>query len=306
LGGTIVHHITRVLAAVDFSKPARGAFDYALALSKRHQAELVAVQAVPLNQAFSSHGRARLALTAKLQRKARQAGVEFSHRIQQGDPARVILLHARSLTPDVIVVGTHQRRGIDRFTAGSVAERVAAKATAPVLVIPWHRSADTMRPFTHVAVAVDFSAASDQAIERALALATGPDDRITLLHVVPGFSAGAPPHLYRYGIAEYQDQLIRDARQRLELAVPGPGRTLAVIDTRVLVGDTSEEISRVVGSIGADLLIAGVPKRGPVSRAVFGITAGRLLRVSRVPMLAVPAVAGPSARQVAAALQTAA
>ena len=44
---------SRVLAAVDFSKPARGAFEYALALSKQHGAELAVVQAVPLNQALA-------------------------------------------------------------------------------------------------------------------------------------------------------------------------------------------------------------------------------------------------------------
>ena len=35
------------LAAIDFSKPARDAFDYALALSRHHGAELIAIQAVP-------------------------------------------------------------------------------------------------------------------------------------------------------------------------------------------------------------------------------------------------------------------
>ena len=38
-GGSIVKRFSRILAAVDFSKPARGAFEYALALSQRHGAE---------------------------------------------------------------------------------------------------------------------------------------------------------------------------------------------------------------------------------------------------------------------------
>ena len=127
---------SRVLAAVDFSKPARGAFEYALALSKHRGAELVVVHAVPRNQRFRWHARERLALTAELRHRARQANVEFKDRVQQGDPAEIILLHARSLHPDVIVMGTHQRSGIDRFRVGSVAERVAAKSMAPVLLVP--------------------------------------------------------------------------------------------------------------------------------------------------------------------------
>ena len=281
---------SRVLAAVDFSKPARGAFEYALALSKQHGAELVVVQAVPRNEAFSWHARERRALTAKLQRRADQADVAFKGKVQQGDPAAIILSHARTLRADVIVAGTHQRRGIDRFTDGSVAERIAAKATVPVLLIPWRRHVNTIRPFSHVAVAIDFSTVSNRAVKQALALANDSGDRVTLLHVVPGFSSGVPPHLYRYGIAEYQDQLMRDARRRLQLAVPLKRQTPAAIHARVLLGDTATKISRVVDSIDADLLVVGVPKRGVVSRALFGTTAARLLRVSRVPMLAVPDV----------------
>ena len=121
-----------------------------------------------------------------------------------------------------------------------------------------------------MAVAVDLKAGSNRAVERALAVASDAADRITLLHVVPGFSSGVPPHLYRYGVADYQSQLVRDARRGLQLAVPAQRESRAAIHTRVLRGDTSTEISRVVSSIGADLLIVGVPRRGLVARALFG------------------------------------
>ena len=143
-------------------------------------------------------------------------------------------------------------------------------------------------------------------VDQALALASGPADRVTLLHVVPGFSAGVPPHLYRYGIAEYQDQLLRDARRRLHLALPVKRHSPATIHARVLLGDTTTEISRVVESLGADLLLIGVPKRGIVSRTLFGSTAARLLRLSRVPILAVPEAQSASRHEEAASLTPAA
>jgi nucleotide-binding universal stress UspA family protein len=305
-GGSIVKQISRVLAAVDWAKPARGAFEYALALSKHHRAELVVVQAVPPNQAFGWHGRERLALTAKLRQRAEQANVEFTDRVQHGDPAEIILLHARSLGPDVIVAGTHQRRGIGRFGAESVAERLAARATVPVLLIPPRPPTGTIRPFSHVAVAVDFSTGSNRAVEQALALAGDSGDQVTLLHVVPGFSSGVPPHLYRYGIAEYQEQLLRDAQRRLQLTLPVERNRPTAIHARVLLGDTTTEIGRVVDSSGADLLVVGVPKRGVVSRALFGTTAARLLAVTRVPILAVPDVGTVSAHRESTSLPLAA
>ena len=297
---------SRVLAAVDFSAPARAAFDYALALSKEHHARLVVVQAVPRGQPFSSGARERLALTAELQKRAEQEHVEFTNRVQHGDPAEVILLHAHSLRPDVIVVGTHQRSAIERLRVGSVAERVSAKATVPILLVPEHGQTRTIERFSHVAVAVDFSPTSHRAIEHALALASGAGDRITLLHVVPGSSTGVPPHFHRYGGAEYQGHLVSDARRRLQLAVPVKRRSRASIHTRVVVGDPTTEISRVVDGIGADVLIVGVPKRGVVSRALFGTTASRLLRLATVPMLAVPDIGTATSHQEDTGVQLAA
>lgn len=297
-GGSILNHISRVLAAIDFSKPARSAFDYALALSQRHRAELVVVQAVPPDQPFGWHARDRRALTAKLRRRAEASNVEFTDRVQTGDPAEIILLHARSLRPDVIVLGTHQRRGIDRLRLGSISERVVAKATVPVLLVPPGRQRDTIRPFSHVAVAVDFGAGTHGAVEHALAMATKAADQITLLHVVAPSSSAVPAHLIGYGIAASQAPAVRDAERRLdELAVRVKRQTSAAIHTRVLIGNTTTEVSRAVDSIAANLLVVGVPKRNVVSRALFGTTAARVLRVIRVPMLAVPAVISAGAHQ---------
>jgi universal stress protein E len=282
--------LSRVLAAVDFSKPARGAFEYALALSKGHGAELVVVHAVPLDQPLSWQAGERLAFIAELRQRAEEANVAFTDRVQQGDPAEIILLHAGSVRPDLIVIGTHRRPGLGRFLVKSVAERVAANATVPVLSVPARRKTDAIEPFRRVAVAVDLSAGSPRAIEAALAVASAPDDRITLLHAVPGFSSGIPRHLYRYGVVEYQAEMLREARRRLRRAIPTDRATRAAIHTRALVGETTTEISRVVDDIGADLLVVSASKRGALSRAVFGTTVTRLLRVVHVPMLTVPDV----------------
>jgi len=285
-----VTQFSRILAAVDFSRPARGAFDYALALSKKHQAKLAVIQAVPIGELFGSEGRERLDLAAELRQRAADERVDFTYRVQHGDPADVILMHALALRADVIVVGAHQRTGFDRLVAGSVGERIAAKATVPVLVIPQTDPTSTEEPFRHVVVAVDFTPASEHAIEQAFAFARRPGDRITMLHVVDGSASGVPPHFYRYGGAEYERHLIQDARERLQLAALKKRRTSAIVHTRVLVGDPTTEIVRVADSVGADLLVAGVPKRGVVSRALFGTTAARLMRATPIPMLAVPAL----------------
>jgi nucleotide-binding universal stress UspA family protein len=174
---------SRVLVAVDFSKPARAAFEYALAISARHGAELAAVHAIPPNQSNLWQVHARTALLDRLRNEAAQAHVRFHTSVQSGDAASVILSHARALRPDVIVIGMHQRRGIRWLRLSSVAERVAAKADVPVLLVPARRRVATTWPLNQKTIAGDSRAASDGTIDRAFSLTMGPDDRTTPGHV---------------------------------------------------------------------------------------------------------------------------
>jgi nucleotide-binding universal stress UspA family protein len=292
-----VKHLSRILAAVDFSSAADGAFAFALALAGRHGAELMAIQAVPLDLAFNREGDEREALKVGLRQRAADAGVELEYRVQHGDAAEIILLHAHAAHPDLIVIGSHQRRGFDRWYFGSVSERVVARAEVPVLVVPAGLPFAATGAFRHVAVAVDLTTASDAAVARALEAAGDRTERITLLHAVPGFSSGVPRNLYRYGIADYQRQLVRDARRALQLAVPPNRPSRPAIHTRVLTGDTTTELGRIAGTIGADLLVVGVPRRGIVANALFGTTAARLLKAADIPILAVPAASRPRVRE---------
>lgn len=295
----------RVLAAVDFSAPAGPAFDEALAIAARRRGELVAIQAVPADQSFDALGSERLALKTGLEAKAADAGVPFGYRAQHGDPADIILLHAASVRPDVIVIGSHQRRGWARWRAGSVSARVVAGADVPVLQVPVGGSAAEGR-FRHVAVAVDLRERADVAAERALALTGDSADRITFLHVVPGSPSGVSPAMYRYGVADYQRHLLLDAHRRMQLVVPRRRPSRAAVHSRILRGDTVTEIGRSVASLRVDLLIVGAPRRGALARALFGSTPRRLSTIVGVPVLSIPDAARGHDRPRDAALPRAA
>jgi nucleotide-binding universal stress UspA family protein len=282
--------LKRILVAVDFSAPAQAAFDRAVALTRKHGAELLVVHAVPADRAFRWEGRERAVLMASLRRTAHAAGVRPLISIQQGDPARVILLHARSRGADLIVIGTNERSGFDRFRFGSVAETVALQATQPVLVVPGSGAADiAVEPFANIVVAVDFSAASRAAIGRALAIA-GEHTRVTVVHVVRGLAhAGASRYRYRLMEPEYQRQLARDARRRIAELIPEAAKASGNVHVRIVTGDPSAEISRVAAESGADLILVGVTARGAIGRRIFPSTAARVIREADIPVLAVAA-----------------
>lgn len=61
------------------------------------------------------------------------ATLVVSH-ISQGSPSEELAQIASDFEADLIVVGTHGRRGVKRFFLGSIAERTVRLATCPVLV----------------------------------------------------------------------------------------------------------------------------------------------------------------------------
>lgn len=62
-------------------------------------------------------------------------GVPLESIVRFGDPVAQILDEAETCAADLIVVGTAGRSGIGRVLLGSVAERVFAKATVPVMLL---------------------------------------------------------------------------------------------------------------------------------------------------------------------------
>jgi nucleotide-binding universal stress UspA family protein len=66
-----------------------------------------------------------------------QAGMKVLNQgpIPVGDPRAVVLDQAQAWPADLIVLGSHGRRGLDRFLMGSVAESVAVHAHCSVEVI---------------------------------------------------------------------------------------------------------------------------------------------------------------------------
>jgi len=292
-----VSKLRRVLAAVDFSEPARAAFDHALSLSRLHDAELIVVHAVPTDRQFNWHARERIALIAALRHAAQTAGVRFTVSVQHGDPAGVILLHATSRGADLIVLGSSTRSGFDRFRFGSVAETIAREATQPVLVVPAAAGGiiDSTTPFKNILVAVDFGEGSSAAVERALSMANG-ESRVTLVHVVRDVpyerSFRYPYHLME---PEYQRNLARVAWRRIAALVPADATTARRVHARVVTGEPTAEISRVAAEVDADLILMGVTARGTIGRLIMGSTAARVIRTSGRPVLAMPQLAGKPA-----------
>jgi nucleotide-binding universal stress UspA family protein len=62
-------------------------------------------------------------------------GIETVFRVEQGDPAKVILEVCRATEVDLVAMATHGRSRISRVVSGSVTEHVLRESTVPLLVV---------------------------------------------------------------------------------------------------------------------------------------------------------------------------
>jgi len=130
-------NLSRILCAVDLEKASERAFERALALAVLADARLFILHAVPATVPFSARAAERVRYLRELRERAEAAAVKVRVDQQHGDPAGVIVLHANSRKPDIVILGSNRRRGWQRFREGSVAERVLRRAAWPILIVPW-------------------------------------------------------------------------------------------------------------------------------------------------------------------------
>lgn len=138
----------RILVPVDGSATALQALATAIEFARSSGGRLLAVHAVEelafvagMDYSGQLITVAREAGEKSLQeaaQRAREAGVEVETRLLEHTARRLgesIAHCAQEWQADLIVVGTHGRRGIGRLLLGSGAEQIIRLATAPVLVI---------------------------------------------------------------------------------------------------------------------------------------------------------------------------
>jgi universal stress protein A len=132
-----------ILYATDFSPASEQALEMAASLARDSQATLIILHVEEPPVAYGGgelyygiEGINREELLAKL-RDTRPAdpNVACLHKLMVGDPAEAILQLVESENVDLIVMGTHGRRGITRLLMGSVAETVVRRANCPVLTV---------------------------------------------------------------------------------------------------------------------------------------------------------------------------
>ena len=140
--------LQKIVCALDLSEHRKLVAEYATMLAKMSGASIVAVYAAPtLTQYTGFHVPPNTidSFVGEIVSGAEKAMTDFvtehfpevqvKAEVVVGYAAEEILSLAEKEDADLIVMGTHGRKGIDRILFGSVAEKVVKNSSRPVLTI---------------------------------------------------------------------------------------------------------------------------------------------------------------------------
>jgi nucleotide-binding universal stress UspA family protein len=290
----------RILVAVDGSAIAAKALDFAIERAKLHDSELTVVFAVnrfaitaatanpyayvdpvPLFRALDAEADAVLAGAS---RRAREAGIVAKEARLVGFPPQAILSHAREARSDVIVMGTHGRRGVERLALGSTAEEVMRTAGVPVFAVPQRCQSACTGPLGHLLVAIDGSPAAEDALALACDVARSERARLTLCSV-------AEPFGFDWDDLDRDTFLRAEVEQRTRPLLDQTRARVAskgiAVDAELRQGVAADEIVASALRSGADCIVIGTHGRAGIPRFVLGSVAEGVLRTSPLPVCAV-------------------
>jgi nucleotide-binding universal stress UspA family protein len=297
----------RILCPVDFSDSSIRALAHAEALARWYEAQLTVLHVVPTFEPIQVQAELgvpvqivnpmpREEVVRQMRPFLERAGVSSEAQLiaEAGDPRTTIVDQALTTRADLIVIGTHGRRGFTRLLLGSVAETVLHEAPCPVMTVSPHTeaAASDVVTFKRILCPIDFSPSALLALGFALDLARQAGGLVTLLHVVEWLAEEEPRTSAHFNVPEVRGYMVDDARQRLRSLVAEESRVWCEIDDVIVSGRAHREILRAAEARQADLIVMGSQGRGGVGLALFGSTTQQVVRSAACPVLTVRGIAG--------------
>ncbi len=203
--------------------------------------------------------------------------------VATGSPFEIINVMAARHNADLVIIGQGKRRNIREKVFGSTADRVVRLARVPVLVV---KSAET-KAYENLSVSVDFSDASKAALKAAADIA--PNAAVTMIHVVEIPLAFEQAMLLsgtgQMEIKLYRQAKVESARKELKESFAEAGFSVVDEKLQIMGGHPSDTLSRHARSGRTDLIALGAQGRNPVSQALLGSVARRILQVAPCDVL---------------------
>ena len=299
----------RVLVPTDFSAGADAALDHAVSMAGRFQASLHLLHVVnDPGAGLYGLGEAELRmdrLKEEAEKRARErlrelaqesSAVEVHPRVARQSSLGIgeaVHEYAEAHEVDLVVMGTHGRRGLERLVLGSVANTLIRQSNCPVMTVRERGDdADTSDEvnYKNLLAPIDFSDYSRAALQlsKVVAHRYGGTQHLLFVaekRVLPTFSDTGLPGI---GVVEMDPEIVANAESALEAlndAVEGPE---VESDYHVREGDVAEDIVDFAGTEAVDLIVMATRGLTGIDRFVIGSNTERVVRSAPCPVLTVP------------------
>jgi nucleotide-binding universal stress UspA family protein len=290
--------ISNILVPVDFSKASQKAMDHATHLALKFGARLTAAHIIPSFTAFNyafpgdtddfekkAFVEARRLLPKEIPASCRDR-LDTQTIVKCGDVRDELLGIIAEEGADLVVMGTHGRRSLQRFFLGSTTESVLRRVPVPILTVSeygadWDIESPFEVPFRKILYATDLSE-GEPGLHYCVDLARTLGAHLTLLHVMefrePAFEDVSEIHARRMG----------------ELHKAAEREHSGNVVTEVLRGAPHHEILKYAETMNADLIVINLQSKGLLERALLGSAAERVIRSAKIPVLSIPNPIAPA------------
>jgi len=183
-------------------------------------------------------------------------------------PAQAIVQTANKIDADVILMGTHGRRGWRRALLGSVTENVVRATDRPVMSVPASLATPGGPNIAKILCPVNFTDIGRQALEEAVALAAAFAADLLVVHVAD------------VGDYPFRTDLEQDFAAWVEPGIRHRCRYSQI----VAQGDAAEQVLKIAEHAGADLIVIGGQHKRFSDTTVIGTTTERVVRFAKQPV----------------------
>ena len=300
--------VTQILVPSDGSPLAEQALSCAMALSQVLAAELVLLGAVSIpadtQEILDRAGVKAGALLEQLKAEAnehlsgvvkqlREAGLTARYVVHCGPAAEAIVGYAEQMDVRQIVMATHGYSGPNRWTHGSVAERVLQSASVPVLLVrvPEGEASDQRQPMCcqRILVPLDGSIRAERVLPAVTPIARALGSQVILFQVPIVYVSGWLASEWFLPVQGVLATAEQDARDYLSYVATRLKQQGVNASTATEVGAVAESIIEYAEANQMDLIAMCTHGRTGLRRWALGSVADRVLRAGRVPILLVRA-----------------
>jgi nucleotide-binding universal stress UspA family protein len=217
--------------------------------------------------------------------KLKERRVRARVHVDWGRPHIVIGSAADREDADLIVMTTHGRSGISRWTLGSAADKVLRTLSTPLILIHPTTGAPLPGSVERIVVPLDGSALAEAALPEAERLARTMDGSLLLVRaVVPAAlvygGEGLP------GALPALEDMEAEAKHYLERVAERIRERGVEVGVAVAVGVPAEVILDLADN-GANLVVMTTHGRSGLDRAVFGSVADAVVRRGELPVMVI-------------------